>query len=122
MSSLIVENSNTNKEHNGGISGQAQHLENAALLPDQSKSSGQEITIKVFPSSQGISLVTGNILSTDVGTFSTQVPAILTEGDAEDSETHYQVKLTKVHKHEHCTSLYKASDHAAVFNSVQGLL
>ena len=97
---LTVVNSNINKEPHGVVSGQAQHLEDAALLSDQSKNPGQEITIKVFPSSQGISLVTGNILSTDVGAFSTQVPAILTEGDAEDSETHYQVNTTKVQKQE----------------------
>ena len=55
----------------------------------------REITIQVYPGhNQAISLVTNGILSTDVTTFSTQVPAILTEGDVEDNETHYQVVTT----------------------------
>jgi len=85
-----VEDSSISKEPHEVVSSEAQQLENDTLLQEQSNHSG-EITIQVYPNSQGISLVTSNILSTDVATFSTQVPAILTEGDAEDSETHYQV-------------------------------
>lgn len=83
----------SNKQAHEVVSQQAQHLENTALLQEQSKNSG-EITIQVYPNSQPISLVTSNILSTDVATFSTQVPAILTEGDAEDSEANYQAVTT----------------------------
>ena len=56
----------------------------------------REITIQVYPGPHNptISLVNNAILTTDVSTFSTQVPAILTEGDAEDNETHYQVVTT----------------------------
>ena len=80
-----------NKEPHEVVPNQAEDLESATLIPEQSKTSGQEINIQIYPDNQGISLVTRNILSTDVATFSSQVPAILTEGDAEDSETHYQV-------------------------------
>lgn len=45
------------------------------------------IPIQVYPQAQGISLVTSSgILTADISTFSTQVPAILTEGDADDTE------------------------------------
>jgi len=92
-SSSLMEDSGISKEPHDVVSSEAQQMENGTLLQEQSKHSG-EITIQVYPNSQGISLVTSNILSTDVATFSTQVPAILTEGDAEDSETHYQVVTT----------------------------
>ena len=90
---FTVDHSNINKESHEVVSNQVQHLENGSLLQEQSKPP-QEITIQVYPNSQAISLVTTNILSADVATFSTQVPTILTEGDAEDSETHYQVVTT----------------------------
>lgn len=74
--------------------GPEDHLSNAALLQEQGKNM-REITIQVYPGhNQAISLVTNGILATDVTTFSTQVPAILTEGDAEDSEPQYQVVTT----------------------------
>ena len=88
---MTVEDSSMNKEPHEVVPNQAEDLESAALIQEQSKTSGQEIKIQIYPNNQGISLVTRNILSTDVASFSSQVPAILTEGDAEDSETHYQV-------------------------------
>ena len=55
--------------------------------PEDSDSSG--LTIQVFP--QNISLVSGSqVLTTDVAGFSSQVPAILTEGDAEESDSQSQ--------------------------------
>ena len=86
----------TNKEQRVNPDQQSSdnHLASAALLQEQGKNM-REITIQVYPGhNQAISLVTNNILTTDVTSFSTQVPAILTEGDAEDSETHYQVVTT----------------------------
>lgn len=45
------------------------------------------IPIQVYPQGHGISLVTSSgILTADISTFSTQVPTILTEGDADDTE------------------------------------
>ena len=73
---------------NSDPQGSEDHITNAALLQEQGKNM-REITIQVYPGhNQAISLVTNGILGTDVTTFSTQVPAILTEGDAEDSEAH----------------------------------
>ena len=86
----------TNKEQhvNADQQGSDDHQTNAALLQEQSNNM-REITIQVYPGhNQAISLVTNSILATDVSTFSTQVPAILTEGDVEDNETHYQVVTT----------------------------
>ena len=90
----IVEDSNINKECLGHeATNQGQHVENNTLLQEQNKPT-QEITIQVYPNSQAISLVTTSILSADVTSFPTQVPTFLTEGDAEASETHYQVVTT----------------------------
>lgn len=51
--------------------------------------------MQVYPQSQGISLVTtSSILSADITTFSSQVPTILTEGDAEDTDTQFHVITT----------------------------
>lgn len=101
-----VQNSDIGKESHDIALKEAQHenqdqptsevpLENATLLQEQNKNNLREITIQVYPGHNStISLVNNAILTTDVGTFSTHVPAILTEGDAEDSETHYQVVTT----------------------------
>ena len=90
----IVEDSNINKECLGHeATNQGQHVQNNTLLQEQNKPT-QEITIQVYPNSQAISLVTTSILSADVTSFPTQVPTFLTEGDAEASETHYQVVTT----------------------------
>jgi hypothetical protein len=54
---------------------------------DQKTGDIDSIPIQVYPQTQGISLVTSSgILTADISTFSTQVPAILTEGDADDTE------------------------------------
>lgn len=80
---------NKEQEINSDQQGCEDHIANAALLQEQGKNM-REITIQVYPGhNQAISLVTNGILTTDVTTFSTQVPAILTEG-----ETHYQVVST----------------------------
>ena len=64
------------------------NLSNTILLSDQSKNTGG-ITIDVYPQNEGISLVTSNnILTTNMATFSSHVPVILTEGDAEESHSH----------------------------------
>ena len=79
-----LEDSNVSKEClSHEATNQGQHVENT-----------QEITIQEYPNSQVISLVTTSILSADVTSFPTQVPTFLTEGDAEASETHYQVVTT----------------------------
>lgn len=85
---------NKAQDVNSDPQGSEDHITNAALLQEQGKNM-REITIQVYPGhNQAISLVTNSILTTDVTTFSTQVPAILTEGDVEDNETHYQVVTT----------------------------
>lgn len=103
---IAVQNSDIGKESHDISLKEAQHenqdqptsevpLQNATLLQEQNKNNLREITIQVYPGHNStISLVNNAILTTDVGTFSTHVPAILTEGDAEDSETHYQVVTT----------------------------
>lgn len=85
---------NKAQDANSDPQGSEDQITNAALLQEQGKNM-REITIQVYPGhNQAISLVTNSILTTDVTTFSTQVPAILTEGDVEDNETHYQVVTT----------------------------
>ena len=88
---MTVEHSHINAETVKVVSNQEEDAA-ATLVQEKTKQAeSQEIMIKVYPNTQGISVVTSNILPADVTTFSTQVPAILTEGDAEDSEAHYQV-------------------------------
>ncbi|XP_048581693.1 uncharacterized protein LOC5518743 isoform X2 [Nematostella vectensis] len=53
----------------------------------QAGKAGEGISIQVYPQTQGISLVTSTgIQIAEMGSFSTHVPAILTEGDADESE------------------------------------
>lgn len=89
--SSMIEHSHINSETVKVVSNQEEDAASTLVQEKTKQAESQEIMIKVYPNTQGISVVTSNILPADVTTFSTQVPAILTEGDAEDSEAHYQV-------------------------------
>lgn len=86
------EHSRINNETDKAVSNKDVHLEEDASEQEQRKQAeNQKIMIKVDPNTQTISLVTGNILPTDVTTFSTEVPAILSQSGSQGSEAHYQV-------------------------------
>lgn len=90
---MTEEHSRINNETDKAVSNKDVHLEEDASEQEQRKQAeNQKIMIKVDPNTQTISLVTGNILPTDVTTFSTEVPAILSQSGSQGSEAHYQVR------------------------------